>query len=37
MNKSRLLMSLCLCAGLAACSSAQVAKEEASDLIEQGQ
>jgi general secretion pathway protein D len=37
MNKSRLLMSLCLCAGLAACSSAQVAKEEASELIEQGQ
>src|SRR3989344_1128286 len=37
MNKSRLLMSLCLCAGRAACSSAQVAKEEASELIEQGQ
>ncbi|CAI8818178.1 general secretion pathway protein D [Pseudomonas sp. IT-P258] len=37
MNKSRLLMSLCLCAGLAACSSAQLAKDEASALIESGQ
>ena len=38
MNRSRLLISLvCLCAGLAACSSAQVAKQEASDLIESGQ
>ncbi|RAI68336.1 secretion type II protein [Pseudomonas fluorescens] len=37
MNKSRLLMSLCLCAGLAACSSAQVAKDEASALMESGQ
>ena len=37
MNRSRLLMSLGLCAGLAACSSAQVANKEASDLIEQGQ
>ncbi|MDB5997492.1 MAG: putative ral secretion pathway protein, partial [Pseudomonas sp.] len=38
MNRSRLLMSLvCLCAGLAACSSAQVANKEASELIEQGQ
>ncbi|KJZ38486.1 MULTISPECIES: secretin N-terminal domain-containing protein [Pseudomonas] len=37
MNKSRLLMSLCLCAGLAACSSAQVARDEASALIESGQ
>jgi len=30
-------MSLGLCAGLAACSSAQVANKEAADLIEQGQ
>ncbi|WP_085718851.1 secretin N-terminal domain-containing protein [Pseudomonas sp. B28(2017)] len=37
MNKSRLLMSLCLCAGLAACSSAQVARDEASALMESGQ
>lgn len=37
MNKSRLLMSLCLCAGLAACSSAQIAKDEASALMESGQ
>ena len=38
MNRSRLLISLvCLCAGLAACSSAQVAKQEAADLIESGQ
>ncbi|MBV4478186.1 MULTISPECIES: secretin N-terminal domain-containing protein [Pseudomonas] len=37
MNRSRLLLSLGLCAGLAACSSAQVANKEASDLIEQGQ
>lgn len=37
MNRSRLLMSLGLCAGLAACSSAQVANKEASDLIDQGQ
>ncbi|EJM83745.1 type II secretory pathway, component HofQ, partial [Pseudomonas sp. GM74] len=37
MNKSRLLMSLFLCAGLAACSSAQVARDEASALIESGQ
>ncbi|WP_285420051.1 secretin N-terminal domain-containing protein [Pseudomonas sp. efr-133-TYG-5] len=37
MNRSRLLMSLGLCAGLAACSSAQVANQEAADLIEQGQ
>ncbi|MDR6610443.1 secretin N-terminal domain-containing protein [Pseudomonas synxantha] len=37
MNKSRLLMSLCLCAGLAACSSAQIARDEASALIESGQ
>ena len=37
MNRSRLLMSLGLCAGLAACSSAQVANKEAADLIEQGQ
>ncbi|MVW89796.1 secretion type II protein [Pseudomonas sp. PB101] len=37
MNKSRLLMSLCLCAGLAACSSAQTAKDEASALMESGQ
>ena len=37
MNKSRLLMSLCLCAGLAACSSAQVARDDASALMESGQ
>jgi general secretion pathway protein D len=37
MNKSRLLMSICFCAGLAACSSAQIAKEEATSLIESGQ
>ncbi|WLH37665.1 secretin N-terminal domain-containing protein [Pseudomonas sp. FP2196] len=37
MNRSLLLMSLGLCAGLAACSSAQVANKEAADLIEQGQ
>jgi general secretion pathway protein D len=38
MNRSRLLMSLvCLCTGLAACSSAQVAKEEGSSLMESGQ
>lgn len=37
MNRSCLLMSLGLCAGLAACSSAQVANKEAADLIEQGQ
>ncbi|WP_323160859.1 secretin N-terminal domain-containing protein [Pseudomonas fluorescens] len=37
MNRSRLLMSLGLCAGLAACSSAQVANKESADLIEQGQ
>lgn len=37
MNRCRLLMSLGLCAGLAACSSAQVANKEAADLIEQGQ
>ncbi|MGF6207767.1 secretion type II protein [Pseudomonas sp. ADAK2] len=37
MNRSRLLMSLCLSTALAACSSAQVANKEASDLIEQGQ
>ncbi|MCX2541392.1 secretin N-terminal domain-containing protein [Pseudomonas sp. COW5] len=37
MNRSRLLMSLGLCAGLAACSSAQVANKEAADLIDQGQ
>ncbi|MNS14633.1 Type II secretion system protein D precursor [compost metagenome] len=37
MKRSRLLMSLGLCAGLAACSSAQVANKEAADLIEQGQ
>lgn len=42
MNRScrhtkRALMSFCLCAALAACSSAQVANKEASDLIEQGQ
>ncbi|MDF9778132.1 secretin N-terminal domain-containing protein [Pseudomonas baetica] len=37
MNKSRLLMSLCLCAGLAACSSAQIARDEASALMESGQ
>ncbi|TFH81858.1 MULTISPECIES: secretin N-terminal domain-containing protein [Pseudomonas] len=37
MNRSRLLMSLGLVAGLAACSSAQVANKEAADLIEQGQ
>jgi general secretion pathway protein D len=37
MNRSRLLINLCLCAGLAACSSAQVAKQEATDLMESGQ
>ncbi len=37
MNRSRLLMSLGLCAGLVACSTAQVANKEAADLIEQGQ
>ncbi|WP_460118129.1 secretin N-terminal domain-containing protein [Pseudomonas sp. H3_G09] len=37
MNRSRLLMSVGLCAGLAACSTAQVANKEAADLIEQGQ
>jgi general secretion pathway protein D len=37
MKRSRLLISLGLCAGLAACSSAQVANKEAADLIEQGQ
>ncbi|MBD9588891.1 secretin and TonB N-terminal domain-containing protein [Pseudomonas sp. PDM03] len=38
MNRSRLLMSFCCaCAGLVACSSAQVANKEASELIEQGQ
>jgi len=37
MNRSRLLISLGLCAGLAACSTAQVANKEAADLIEQGQ
>ncbi|KAB0495608.1 secretin N-terminal domain-containing protein [Pseudomonas vancouverensis] len=37
MNRSRLLLSLCVCAGLVACSTAQVANQEASALIEQGQ
>ncbi|SDO66883.1 general secretion pathway protein D [Pseudomonas arsenicoxydans] len=37
MNRSRLLMNLCICAGLAACSSAQVAKQEGADLMESGQ
>ncbi|WP_433766571.1 secretin N-terminal domain-containing protein [Pseudomonas putida] len=37
MNKSRLFMSMCLCAGLAACSSAQVAKDEGTTLMESGQ
>ena len=37
MNQSRLLMSLGLCTALVACSTAQVANEEASELIEQGQ
>jgi general secretion pathway protein D len=37
MNRSRLLINLCLCAGLAACSSAQVAKKEGTDLMESGQ
>ncbi|WP_248738842.1 secretin N-terminal domain-containing protein [Pseudomonas kribbensis] len=37
MNRSRLLMSLGLCAGLTACSTAQVANKEAADLIDQGQ
>ncbi|MGY2259965.1 secretin N-terminal domain-containing protein [Pseudomonas sp. SDO55104_S430] len=37
MNKSRLFLSMCLCAGLAACSSAQVAKDEGVSLMESGQ
>lgn len=37
MNKSRLFVSMCLCAGLAACSSAQVAKDEGTTLMESGQ
>ncbi|MFJ4374898.1 secretin N-terminal domain-containing protein [Pseudomonas japonica] len=37
MNRIHLMMSLGLCAALAACSSARVANEEASDLIESGQ
>ncbi|MDR0279541.1 MAG: secretin and TonB N-terminal domain-containing protein [Paucimonas sp.] len=37
MNRNPLLMSLGLCVALAACSSARVANEEASDLIESGQ
>ncbi|MDL5597036.1 secretin N-terminal domain-containing protein [Bacillus subtilis] len=37
MNRSRLLMSLGFVAGLAACSTAQVANKEAADLIDQGQ
>ncbi|MGE8066971.1 secretin N-terminal domain-containing protein [Pseudomonas sp. NPDC089569] len=37
MNTSRLLLSICICAGLAACTSAQIAKDEASTLIESGQ
>lgn len=37
MNTFRLLMSIGLCAGLAACSTAQVAREEGADLMESGQ
>ncbi|MEX5689065.1 secretin N-terminal domain-containing protein [Pseudomonas silesiensis] len=37
MNQSRLLISLGLCTVLVACSTAQVANKEASELIEQGQ
>ena len=37
MNTHRLLMSLGLCAALAACSSAQVANKEAAELVDQGQ
>ncbi|VVP91169.1 hypothetical protein PS918_03249 [Pseudomonas fluorescens] len=37
MNTFRLLMSIGLCAGLAACSSAQMAKDEGVDLMESGQ
>jgi len=37
MNRFRLMMSLGVCIALAACSSAQVANKEASDLIESGQ
>ncbi len=37
MNTFRLLMSLGFCAGLAACSSAQLARDEGSDLMASGQ
>ncbi len=37
MNKSRLLLSVCIAAALAACSSAQIANKEGSELIESGQ
>jgi len=37
MNRFRLMMGLGVCIALAACSSAQVANKEASDLIESGQ
>jgi general secretion pathway protein D len=37
MNRSRLLLSVCITAALAACSSAQVANQEATALIESGQ
>ncbi|KMM77988.1 secretin N-terminal domain-containing protein [Pseudomonas deceptionensis] len=37
MNRSRLMMSLGLCAVLVACSTAKVAQKEASELIEAGQ
>ena len=37
MNRSRLMMSLGLCAALVACSTAKVAQKEANELIEAGQ
>ncbi|MDR6929235.1 secretin N-terminal domain-containing protein [Pseudomonas sp. BE134] len=37
MNKSRLLLSVCIVAALAACSSAQIANKEGTELIESGQ
>lgn len=37
MNKSRLVLSVCIVAALAACSSAQIANKEGTELIESGQ
>jgi general secretion pathway protein D len=37
MNKSRLLLSVCIVAALTACSSAQIANKEGTELIESGQ